>query len=384
MTLPALPNRLDVAMVAGEASGDLIASLAVAQLAAAGRRVGGIGGPRMAQAGFQVQVPMERLSVRGYVEVLRHLPGLLRLRADLARQWSAQRPGVFVGVDAPDFNLGLATKLRASGVRTVQLVCPSIWAWRRERAPKIRAAVDEVLCVFPFEPDVLAKEGIVGRFVGHPLADMLPATPDRAAARIRLGLPEHGAPIVALLPGSRRDEIKHLAPRMIAAAALIWQRIPEARFVLPAASGERRAELAQHLAQSEVVIQVLDGRAHDALEAADSVLVASGTATLEAALFHCPMVITYAMPALSYWMMKGKGYLPWVGLPNILCNEWVVPELIQDAATPQALAEAVIKQLTDTAHAAAIGQRFAGLHAQLRQGFPSQCTQAIERHLNAA
>lgn len=375
-------------MVAGEASGDLIASLAVAQLAAAGRRVGGIGGPRMAQAGFAVQVPMERLSVRGYVEVLRHLPGLLRLRADLARQWSSsatnQRPSVFVGVDAPDFNLGLATKLRAAGVRTVQLVCPSIWAWRRERAPKIRAAVDEVLCVFPFEPAVLAKEGIAGRFVGHPLADMLPATPNRAAARSRLGLPEQGAPIVALLPGSRRDEIKHLAPRMIAAAALIQQRIPEARFVLPAASGERRAELALHVAQSKLAIQVLDGRAHDALEAADSVLVASGTATLEAALFHCPMVIAYAMPALSYWMMKGKGYLPWIGLPNILCNEWVVPELIQDAATPQALADAAIKQLTDTAHAAAIGQRFAGLHAQLRQGFPTQCAQAIERQLNAA
>jgi lipid-A-disaccharide synthase len=287
-------------------------------------------------------------------------------------------------VDAPDFNLGLATTLRTAGVRTVQLVCPSIWAWRRERAPKIRAAVDEVLCVFPFEPEVLAKEGIAGRFVGHPLADMLPATPNRAAARNRLGLPEQGAPIVALLPGSRRDEIKHLAPRMIAAAAVIQQRIPEARFVLPAASGERRAELAVHLAQSRATIQMLDGRAHDALEAADSVLVASGTATLEAALFHCPMVIAYAMPALSYWMMKGKGYLPWIGLPNILCNEWVVPELIQDAATPRALADAAIKQLTDTAHAAAIGQRFAGLHAQLRQGFPTQCAQAIESHLNAA
>ncbi len=371
-------------MVAGEASGDLIASLAVGQLTAAGRRVGGIGGPRMAQAGFAVQVPMERLSVRGYVEVLRHLPGLLRLRADLARQWSVQRPGVFVGVDAPDFNLGLATRLRASGVKTVQLVCPSIWAWRRERAPKIRAAVDEVLCVFPFEPEVLAKEGIAGRFVGHPLADMLPATPNRAAARSRLGVPQQGSPIVALLPGSRRDEIKHLAPRMIAAAALIQQRIPEARFVLPAASGDRRAELALHLAHSKVPIQVLDGRAHDALEAADSVLVASGTATLEAALFHCPMVIAYAMPALSYWMMKGKGYLPWIGLPNILCRDWVVPELIQEAATPQALADAVIQQLSDTAHAQAIGQRFAGLHAQLRQNFPVQCAQAIEGHLHAA
>ncbi len=367
-------------MIAGEASGDLIASLLVKGLlanAAEPLHLSGIGGPAMQAAGFEMQVSIEQLAVRGYVEVLRHLPRLLALRRRLAAQWLRNKPAAFIGVDAPDFNLGLELKLRASGVKTIHLVCPSIWAWRRERVEKIRQSVSHMLCIFPFEQALLEKEGIPATYVGHPIADMIAQQVDVAGARAALGLREN-SPVVALLPGSRRDEIKYIAPRFIAAAALIKRAEPETQFVLPAAGEARRAQLQPLLAQhKDLAITLTEGQSHTCLAASDAVLVASGTATLEAALFKKPMVIAYAMPAISYWMMKDKGYLPYVGLPNILCEEFVVPEILQDRATAPALAEAVLHQLRDTPNRIRLEQRFTALHATLRRDFANTAARAV-------
>jgi lipid-A-disaccharide synthase len=373
-----LPAR-SVAMVAGEASGDLIASQLVRELRAIcpAMHLTGVGGPRMQASGFDVTVPMERLAVRGYVEVLRHLPSLLRLRNTLALQWRKSRPDAFVGVDAPDFNLGLELALRNGGVKTFHLVCPSIWAWRRERLDKIKAAVGHMLCVFPFEPALLHQAGMQASFVGHPAADLIPESIDQAAARQRLGLPVD-AMVVALMPGSRRDEIAQIAPRMLAAARLLLRRHPAIRFVLPAAGVMRHTELTRLIADyPDLPVHLILDDSHGAIEASDAVLVASGTATLEVALFKKPMVITYAMPSLSWWMMKNKGYLPWVGLPNILSGEFVVPELLQDAATPLALADAIDWQLTNEANRRALRERFSDLHRQLKRDFGATAAQRV-------
>lgn len=360
-----------IAMIAGEASGDLIASLLVKgllQLSGQKLHFSGIGGPCMKAAGFNAKISMEELSVRGYVEVLRHLPRLFALRQRLAKQWLESRPACFIGVDAPDFNLGLEQKLRTGGIKTFHLVCPSIWAWRAERIKKIRAAVSYMLCIFPFEQELLAKENVPASYVGHPLADMIPEQTDQQAARESLGL-EINRPVIALLPGSRQDEINYIAPRFIQAAKLIRHELPEAQFVVPAAGAARYAQLKNLLLQEHCPVQLKQGQSHSCLAAADAVLVASGTATLEAALFKKPMVIAYVMPAVSWHLMKNKGYLPWVGLPNILCKDFVVPELLQDRATPQALAEAVLKQLSDDGKRAALKERFSLLHTALKRDF---------------
>ena len=360
-----------IAMIAGEASGDLIASLLVKgllQLSGQNIHLSGIGGPCMTAAGFNAQVSMEELSVRGYVEVLRHLPRLWGLRQRLAKQWLESKPAAFIGVDAPDFNLGLEQKLRAGGIKTFHLVCPSIWAWRAERIKKIRAAVSHMLCIFPFEQELLNQENIPASYVGHPLADMIPEQTDQGSARDLLGL-KTDWPVIALLPGSRQEEIKYIAPRFIAAANLIRYELPDAQFVLPAAGAVRYAQLKNLLLQQDCPIELMEGQSHKCLAAADAVLVASGTATLETALFKKPMVIAYAMPAVSWHLMKNKGYLPWVGLPNILCKDFVVPELLQDRATPQALAEAILKQLSDDSKRAALKERFSLLHTALKRDF---------------
>jgi lipid-A-disaccharide synthase len=368
-------------MVAGEASGDLLAGLLLRGLHARwpALKCQGIGGPRMAEQGFEAWWPHEKLAVRGYVEVLRHYREIAGIRRRLAERLLADKPDAFIGVDAPDFNLGLEEKLKAAGVKTIHFVSPSIWAWRGGRVEKIRRSTDHVLCLFPFEPAIYAKHGVAASYVGHPLADAIPLEVPREAARARLNLPAD-APVVALLPGSRRSEIDYIAPTILAAAKLLQRQRPELRFVLPVVPG-LRDRLAPLIAAAGLDLQLLDGGSHDALAACDVTLIASGTATLEAALFKRPMVITYRMNAVSWLMMRRMRYQPWVGLPNILCEDFVVPELIQEDATPEALAQAVLGWLDDPARGTALASRFTELHHLLKRDTARCATDAIAQTL---
>ena len=371
----AAPPRL--AMVAGEASGDVLAAHLLSALRARrpGLMAAGIGGPQMQAQGFEVWWPSQRLAVHGYAEALRHYRELSAIRRELGTRLLAQPPELFIGIDAPDFNLGLEARLRAAGVRTVHFVCPTIWAWRGGRAGRLAASADHVLCLFPFEPELLARHGVAATYVGHPLADLIPPEPPRGAARAALGLADDD-PVVALLPGSRNGEIAHLAPVFIAAARLLLRERPRLRFVLPAAAGQR-ARLAALLAGEPLPIMLLDGRAHEALAACDVTLIASGTATLEAALFKRPMVVAYRMNELSWQIMRRMNYQPWVALPNILCRDFVVPELLQRAATPQALARELGRWLDEPARVLALQSRFAELHTTLRRDTARAASDAI-------
>jgi lipid-A-disaccharide synthase len=370
-------------MVAGEPSGDLLAGLLLDGLQARwpAMKAAGIGGPQMLARGFESWWPQEKLAVRGYVEVLRHyaeIAGIRRqLKARLMREW----PGLFIGVDAPDFNLDLEAALRSRGMKTAHFVCPSIWAWRPERVEKLRAAADHVLCIFPFEPALLAGQGIAASYVGHPLANVIPMVPDRAAARAALGLGADDE-VVALLPGSRRSEVRYLAARFFAAAALMHEARPALRFIAPILPG-LRAEVEELLQASGMAgrVTLLAGRSHAALAACDLTLIASGTATLEAALFKRPMVIAYNMNRLSWRLMRRQQLQPWVGLPNILCGEFVVPELLQEAATPEALSEATLAWLASPDKVHALQQRFCALHAELQRDTPTLCADAIQKVL---
>ena len=371
------------ALVAGEASGDLLAGLLLDGLQARwpSLQTVGIGGPRMLAHGLQSWWPQEKLAVRGYIEVLRHyaeIAGIRRqLKARLLREW----PELFIGVDAPDFNLDLEAGLRGRGMKTVHFVCPSIWAWRPDRIEKIRAAVDHVLCIFPFEPALLAEHGVQGSYVGHPLANVIPMAPDRGAARAALGLAPD-AEVVALLPGSRRSEVRYLAARFFAAAAQMLKARPALQFVAPILPS-LRVEVEALLQASGIAgrVTLLNGQSHAALAACDVTLIASGTATLEAALFKRPMVIAYNMNALSWRLMQRKQLQPWVGLPNILSREFVVPELLQDAATPQALAQATLAWLDAPEKTQALQQKFSELHVQLQRDTPTLCADAIQKVL---
>jgi lipid-A-disaccharide synthase len=371
-------------MVAGEASGDLLASLLLGGLQARwpGVATAGIGGPKMRAMGFDAWWPSDKLAVRGYVEVLRHYREIAGIRRQLAERLIAERPDAFIGIDAPDFNLGLEATLKSAGLKTIHFVCPSIWAWRGSRAKKIVRSADHVLCVFPFEPDLLRAHGVAATYVGHPLADAIPLEPPRAAARQLFGL-SADATVIALLPGSRRSEVQYIAPTLLQAAGLLAQRRPGIRFVLPVAPGLR--SLIDPLLQAPGVpeIQVIDGRSHEALAACDLTLIASGTATLEAALFKRPMVIAYRMHPLSWALMKRMAYQPWVGLPNILCRDFVVPERIQEACTPQALADAALMQLDDAVGLERLRQRFDELHHLLRRDTARCATDAIAQTLGA-
>ncbi|RZL89364.1 MAG: lipid-A-disaccharide synthase [Variovorax sp.] len=370
-------------MVAGEPSGDLLAGLMLDGLHARwpAMQAVGIGGPQMLARGFQSWWPQEKLAVRGYIEVLRHYAEIAGIRRQLKARLLRERPELFVGVDAPDFNLDLEAGLRGRGMKTAHFVCPSIWAWRPERVEKLRAAADHVLCIFPFEPDLLAQHGIAASYVGHPLANVIPVTPDRAAARAALGLPPD-AQVVALLPGSRRSEVRYLAARFFEAAAVMLRAQPALRFIAPVLPG-LRTEVEQLLHASGMTgsVTLLDGRSHSALAACDVTLIASGTATLEAALFKRPMVIAYNMNRISWHLMQRQQMQPWVGLPNILCGEFVVPELLQDAATPAALAEATLAWLAAPAKVHALQQRFSTLHAELQRDTPTLCADAIQKVL---
>lgn len=376
-------------LVAGEASGDLLAGLLMDGLRARwpALQAHGVGGPQMARRGFDAWWPSDMLAVRGYVEVLRHYRKIVRMREQLKTRLLALRPDVFIGVDAPDFNLDLEAGLKAHGIKTVHFVCPSVWGWRAKRLEKLRASVDHVLCIFPFEAALLAERGIAATYVGHPLASVIPLQPDKAAARRQLGLYAHDQ-VVALLPGSRVSEVNHLALQFFKAAALMRRALPDLKFIVPVAPG--LAVAMREAAQTAGVlpcVQLLDGQSHAALAACDATLVASGTATLEAALFKRPMVIAYHMHWLSWKITQRKRLQPWVGLPNIICGEFVVPELLQEAATPQALANATLRCLHDIVavpeKAAALQCRFTQLHLDLQRDTPALASHAIAQVLAA-
>jgi lipid-A-disaccharide synthase len=377
-----------VAMVAGEASGDLLAGLMLGGLRERWPQLAsmGIGGPQMARHGFEAWWPHHKLSVHGFGwEVLRRYREIVGIRKQLQTRLLEQRPDVFIGVDAPDFNLDLEHNLRAQGIKTVHFVCPSIWAWRPERVEKIRASVDHVLCIFPFEPELLASHSIAATYVGHPLANVIPLEPDKTAARAALGL-DASDRVLALLPGSRSSEIQHLALGFFQAAALVKQAQPAIKLIVPAVPALRSA-IERAAAQAGVLdkVQIVNGQSHTVLAACDVTLIASGTATLEAALFKQPMVIAYRMGWLSWQIMRRKQMQPWVGLPNILCRDFIVPELIQDRATPQALANAVLQWLDDLdrqpAKMTALQQQFVTLHRSLRRDTSTLTTDAIEKIL---
>ncbi len=368
-------------MVAGEPSGDLLAGLLLDGLRARWPRLQavGIGGPQMLSRGFEAWWPQSLLAVRGYAEVLPHLFKLLSIRRQLGTRLLTRPPDVFIGIDAPDFNFGLESRLRGGGVRTVHFVSPSFWAWRAGKLTKLKACADHVLCIFPFEPALLAQHGIAATYVGHPLASVIPLEPDRLAARAALGL-SHDAPVVALLPGSREAEIRYLAARFLAAAGQIRERRPGTRFVLPTMPALRSAvEKAAQASGLGDSLLIVNGHSQQALEACDVALIASGTATLEAALFKRPMVIAYNMNWLTWHLMRHRNQQPWVGLPNILCGESVVPELLQDAATPQALAAGVLEWMDSPRKTQALEERFMTLHLELRRDTARLATNAIEK-----
>lgn len=375
-----------IAMVAGEASGDLLASHLIRALK---KRLPhahfyGIGGPRMEAEGFHALWPCERLAVHGYVDALKRYRELSAIRRRLLAQLLRQPPDAFIGVDAPDFNLWLEHKVRAAGVPAIHFVSPSIWAWRGGRIKKIARAVSHMLCLFPFETALYERAGIPATYVGHPLADEFPLQPDRLAARERLQI-DPDAIVVALLPGSRQSEVRNLARVYLETAQLLAERHPGIGFVVPLATRETRLlfEQAQReLNAAELPLRVLFGHSVDAMTAADVVLVASGTASLEAALLKRPMVISYRIGKWQFRLMRHLAYLPWVGLPNILCNESVVPELLQDAATPSALADAIDTWLSDPAAVDALCRRFVDLHHSLRQNTAVKAAEAILPYLH--
>jgi len=384
MLLPGVAD-LKLAMVAGETSGDMLAASLLPGLRQRwpGLQAHGIGGPQMRQQGFEAWWPSDKLAVRGYVEVLRHYREIAGIRDALAIRLLQHPPSAFLGVDAPDFNLGLEARLKAAGIKTLHFICPSIWAWRGGRAAMMARSVDHVLCLFPFEPELLRAHGVAATYVGHPLADSIPLLVPREQARQELGLSLQ-EPVVAILPGSRRSEIETIAPHFLQAAARLHKLRPELRFVLPVAPGLQ--PLLQPLVDQHaqgLPLQVLQGRAQTALAACDLTLIASGTATLEAALFKRPMVIGYNMNAISWQIMKRMRYQPWVGLPNILCREFVVPELLQDQCRAEPLARAVIGLLDDAPRRERLVSRFEELHHLLRRDTAQAAADAIAQVLQA-
>jgi lipid-A-disaccharide synthase len=373
-------------MVAGEASGDLLASLMLKGLKSVlpDLHAYGIGGRQMVNAGFEARWPSEKLAVRGYAEVLSHFPEIYMIRRALAKSLLDTPPDAFVGIDAPDFNLDLECRLKRAGIPVLHFIGPSIWAWRRERIDKIRRAVDHMLVLFPFEAAIYHKAGIAATYVGHPLADVIPMVPDQGAARAALGVGP--GPVIALMPGSRLAEIHYNGPVFIAAAELVAKEVPDARFLVPMASEAthlRFQALLDREPHRKGLISVTSGASHQVLAACDAALVASGTATLEAALYKRPMVIAYRMAALSAALMRNKGYQPWVGLPNILAGEFLVPEFLQERATPKALATALLFQLRDDANRTRLVGRFGDIHEVLRCDTASRSAAVIAEFLKA-
>ncbi|MEO6976212.1 MAG: lipid-A-disaccharide synthase [Gallionella sp.] len=382
-----MTQQVVIGIVAGEASGDLLGSHLITALKAVRPELKfvGIGGPRMKSAGMKILFPMERLAVNGYVEALRHYFEIAGIRRKLRAYLLENRPDVFIAIDAPDFNLDLELVLKQRGIPTIHYVSPSIWAWRGERIHKIKRAVSHMLALFPHEPGIYRQAGVPVDFVGHPLADIIPIRPKRAEMRETMRIPLN-AKVFAFLPGSRQSEVKQLALTYIETARLILKKLPEARFLVPLATRETRTIFQQilfDLDAQELPLTMLFGHAHDAMIAADIVLVASGTATLEAALLKRPMVITYRMPAFSWWLMKRKSYQPYFGLPNILCERFVVPELMQEDATPDNLAQALLNLVNDGNAVTQLEQIFTELHHTLRQNTAQKAAAAILPYLPA-
>ncbi|GAB7562919.1 lipid-A-disaccharide synthase [Methylobacillus methanolivorans] len=370
-----------IGIVAGEASGDLLGSHLIRALKKQrpDLKFVGIAGPKMIAEGAETLFPMERLSVRGYVEVLRHLPGLLKIRRQVGDYFLEHRPDVFIGIDAPDFNFSLERKLKLQGIPTVHYVSPSIWAWRRGKIKKIQQAVSHMLALFPFEPEIYKQAGVPVSYVGHPLADMLPMEADIDGAREELKLPADSL-VIAMLPGSRQSEVQQLADLYIKTAKLIVAERSDARFLVPLITRETRAIFERALYANEgydLPINIMFGHAHRAMEAANAVIVASGTATLEAALIKRPMIITYRMPNLSWQILKRMKYLPYVGLPNVLAGRFIVPELLQHDAVPEKLAATLLQMLKDKSQIADIQSEFRRMHELLRQNTEEKAAQAV-------
>ncbi|WP_420885635.1 lipid-A-disaccharide synthase [Candidatus Vallotia tarda] len=384
MMIHSIPLKL--AMVAGEASGDLLAASLLTGLASRlpiDTEYYGIGGPRMISHRFNAHWSIDKLSVRGYVEALRHIAEILHIRNKLKRQLLTEPPSVFIGVDAPDFNLSLERELRYAGIPTIHYVCPSIWAWRGKRIKKIVTAVDHMLCIFPFETEILNKAGVESTYVGHPLADLIPMKPDRLDARRKSGFPEE-KPLVAVLPGSRYSEIQLIGPTFFATMDLMHKREPSLHFVVPAPNAFIRSIL-QPLADrySNLPLTLTEGNAQLVMTAADVVLVKSGTVTLEAALLKKPMVISYKVPWLTKKVMLRQSYLPYIGLPNILAGRFVVPEILQHFATPEALANATLLQLNNESNRRTLVNMFTEIHERLRRNAAARASEVIIDIINA-
>lgn len=378
---------MNIAMVAGEPSGDVLAARLLSglrpQLPHA--RFHGIGGEQMMAQGFESHWPMDKLTVRGLLAVIPRYREIKGIQNALRDQLLAERPAAFIGADYPGFNLGLEMQLKAAGIPTVHYIGPQIWAWRGGRIRKIIKAVSHMLVIFPFEEQIYRDAGVPVTYVGHPLAELIPVQPDEAAARRALGLPED-ANVVTIMPGSRMSEIKYNTAAFVGAARLLLQRDRSLRFVAPMAGERQRQYFLELVAQAglqDVEIQLLDGQSHTAICAADAVLVASGTASLEVALFKKPMVIAYKMMAAEWQILRHFGYQPWIGLPNILAREFVVPELLQNAASPEALADAMWQQLSDAPHRLRLAQRFTDMHHSLLRNSAQESAAAVLKVIQA-
>jgi lipid-A-disaccharide synthase len=376
-----------IAMVAGESSGDLLASRLLSGLRPhlPQAHIHGIGGKHMAEFGFVSDYPMETLSVRGLFEVLKHYPEIKLVQTRLIKQLLAERPEVFIGVDAPDFNFTVEQQLKEAGIPTVHFIGPSIWAWRGERIKKIIKSVAHMLVIFPFEVEIYQAAHVPVTYVGHPLAEILPLEPNTLAARQDLGLPLD-ATVIAIMPGSRLSEINHHAASFIGAAKILLERDPNIYFVAPMAGNKQRHAYERRVIQaglSDVPVLLIDGRSHTAITAANAVIVASGTATLEVALLKKPMVIAYKQMWATWQIMRRMAYQPWIGLPNILAREFLVPELIQNDVTPIALADAIWRQLHDELGVERIKQRFLEMHHSLLRDSAKESAQAVLRVINS-
>ncbi|WP_229217342.1 lipid-A-disaccharide synthase [Massilia forsythiae] len=372
-----------LALVAGEVSGDLLAARLMAGLAPRlpGVRYSGIGGPRMLEQGLVSDVPMDTLTVRGLLPVLLRYRELKGIQDRLRDRLLAERPAAFIGADYPGFNLGLEQQLRAAGIPTVHFVGPQIWAWRRARIKKIQRAVSHMLVIFPFEEAIYREAGVPVTYIGHPLAETIPLQPDVAGARRALGIPVD-ATVVTVMPGSRMAEIKYLAEPFVRAVRLLAARDASLRFIAPMAGERQKAYFRQVVAQAglqDVPLTLVDGASHDCIAAADAVLAASGTATLEVALFKKPMAIAYKVLPAEWMIIRHMGYLPWIGLPNILAREFLVPEFLQHAATPEALADALWFQLTEENNRARLRERFTEMHHGLLRDSARASADAVLR-----
>lgn len=368
-----------IGLVVGEASGDILGAGLMRAIRARVPQASfeGVAGPRMAALGCRVLHSSERLSVMGLVEVLGHYRELHAMRADLVRHFRAEPPDVFVGIDAPEFNLGLEARLKAAGIRTAHYVSPQVWAWRRGRLRTIARSVDLMLTLFPFEAGFYGEHGVPVRFVGHPLADAIPGESDRGAARAALGLPAEGE-IIAMLPGSRQSEVSRLAEVFVRTARWCLAHRPGLRFAVPLVNaGTRRLFEAALAGDPGLPLTLFDGRSREVMAAADAVLLASGTATLEAMLLKRPMVVAYRMAPATHWLAKRLIYIDRYSIPNLLAGERLVPEFIQGAARPEAMGAELLAYLEDPRRAAAMHARFTELHEAIRRNADERAAEAV-------